>query len=167
MPDVLTHALVGYAVGTLLSLRYEWVDARFVTVVMLGALVPDLTKIQLVVGDALVEHLLGIPFDWGAVHRLGGATVACAVGALLAGASHRRRAFALLAVGAASHLLLDGMLINASGYSYPILWPLSTYHFPTPGLYLSSDRWPTMASAAVALLLWAVKERTARTGGRS
>ena len=142
MPDVLTHVLWGYIIGTLLSFRYDWIDARFVTIVMLGALLPDLTKISIVINSDVVEHALGIPFSWSAIHRLGGVVVACAIGALLAGNGDRKLMFGLLSIGAVSHLLLDGLLINASGYSYDIIWPLATYHFPTPNLFVSSDRWP-------------------------
>lgn len=159
MPDVLTHVFWGYIIGTLLSFRYDWLDARFVTVVMLGALLPDLTKISIVIDSALVEQFLGIPFDWGAIHRLGGVVVASAIGALLAGPGYRRRVFALLLVGAASHLLLDALLINVSGYSYDLLWPLTTYSPPTPNLFLSSDRWPAVVSGALAALLWAFNRR--------
>ena len=159
MPDVLTHVLWGYIIGMLLSFRYDWLDARFVTIVMLGALLPDLTKIALVVDDALVEQFLGVPFSWGAIHRLGGATVACAIGAVLAGDGLRTRVFALLMIGAASHLVLDGLLVNVSGYSYSILWPVTNYHFPTPNLFLSSDRWPAVVSAGVAAGVWILKRR--------
>ena len=161
MPDVLTHVLWGYIIGMLLSFRYERIDKRFVTIVMLGALLPDLTKISLVIDDAVVEHALGIPFSWGAIHRLGGVIIACAVGALLAGNDYRKLVFGLLSIGAASHLILDGLLINASGYSYDMLWPLATYHFPTPNLFLSSDRWPAILSAAIAAGVWLVNRRVA------
>ena len=168
MPDVLTHVLWGYVIGRLLSFRYDWLDARFVTIVMLGALLPDLTKISLVIDDAVVEHALGIPFSWGAIHRLGGVIIACAVGALLAGNSYRKLVFGLLSIGAASHLILDGLLINPSGYSYAILWPLTNYHFPTPNLFLSSDRWPAIVSGVIAAGLWIVDRQradSARAGG--
>ena len=159
MPDVLTHVLWGYIIGMLLSFRYDWLDARFVTIVMLGALLPDLTKIALVVDDALVEQFLGVPFSWGAIHRLGGATVACAIGAVLAGDGLRTRVFTLLMIGVASHLVLDGLLVNVSGHSYPVLWPITNYHFPTPNLFLSSDRWPAVVSAGVAAGVWILKRR--------
>lgn len=163
MADVLTHVLWGYVLGTLLSFRYEWLDKRFVTVVMLGALVPDLAKVGLIVDDALVAHALGVPFSWFAIHTPAGSLVACAVGALFVGDGYRTRVFALLVVGAASHHALDALLLDPSGYSYMLAWPLSTYHPPTPGLYLSSDRWPAVVSASLAAVVWAVRRR--RTAG--
>jgi len=154
MPDVLTHVLWGYIIGMLLSVRYDWLDARFVTIVMLGALLPDLTKIALVVDYAFVANALGVPFSWGAIHRLGGATIACAIGALLAGDGYKTRVFVLLMIGVISHLVLDGFLINVTGYSYPILWPLTTFNFPTPNLFSSSDRWPALVSTLIAVSIW-------------
>lgn len=74
MPDILTHVLVGFSIGTVLSFRYEWLGPEYVTLVMIGALSPDFTKIALVVPDWTVSSLLGIPFSWGAFHVLGGST---------------------------------------------------------------------------------------------
>lgn len=159
MADVLTHVLVGYLLGTLLALRYDWLDERFVTVVMLGALLPDLTKVSLVVDDALVEGALGVPFSWFAIHTPAGSLVACAVGALLVGDGYRRRVFALLAIGAVSHHVLDALLLSVTGHSYALAWPLSTYHFPSPNLYLSSDRWPALVAGALAAGTWAYRRR--------
>lgn len=157
--DVLTHVLVGYIIGVLLAFRYEWLDARFITVVMLGALLPDLTKVSLVVDDPVVEGLLGVPFSWFAIHTPVGSIVACAIGALLAGDGYRKRVFALLTIGALSHHVLDALLLSATGYSYALLWPISEYHFPSPNLYLSSDRWPALVAGAVALGCWRLRTR--------
>ena len=157
MPDVLTHVLWGYIIGTLLSFRYDWIDARFITIVMLGALLPDLTKISIVIESDVAEHALGIPFSWSAIHRLGGVVVACAIGALLAGNGYRKLVFGLLSIGAASHLIFDGLLVNPSGYSFAILWPLTNYHFPTPNFFVSSDRWPAVFSGVLAAGVWLAK----------
>jgi len=151
MPDLLTHVLVAYTLATLLSIRCEWLTPALVTAVMLGAVVPDLTKIALVVPGQVVEDALGVPFDWSAIHATGGALVAVAAGALLTDSDHRRRVFVLLALGAASHLLLDALLHFPSGYSYPVLWPLTNYHPPALGLYLSSNRWPALVAGVLAV----------------
>lgn len=157
MPDLLTHVLIGYSIGTALSFRYDWLSPRLATIVMLGALVPDLTKIMLVLPSSQVEQLLGIPFEWRALHRLGGTFVVVAMGALLTDTEHRRHVFLLLALGAVSHHSLDALLIKPSGYSYAIFWPLTTYNPPTPNLFLSSDRWPAVAAGTIAAVLWYVR----------
>ena len=64
MPDLLSHVLVGYTVGKLLALRFEWFDRRWVTVVMFGALAPDVDKLSLLIDDSTMQRLLGQPFTW-------------------------------------------------------------------------------------------------------
>jgi len=154
MPDLLTHALIAYTLCTALSWRYGWLTPTYVTVGMTGAFIPDITKGQLVVPSEHVQALLGIPFDWVAVHRLGGAAVAMLVGVVLAGDGERRRVAGLLSLGAGSHLLADALLRKASGRSYPLLWPLTEYVPPTPGLYHSTDAWPAVVMTAVAATVW-------------
>ena len=163
MADLLTHVLAAYVLATALSFRYEWLTPQYVTVAMVGAVVPDLAKIELLIPDARVEVLLSVPFEWFAIHTLGGTLVVITIGALLTSRTHRWRVFLLLALGAASHHALDALLLNPSGYSYAIFWPLSTYHPPTPGLYLSTDRWPALVTGTVAVVVWYLRYRRAGT----
>jgi len=123
---------------------------------MAGAFIPDLTKIKLLVPSGTVEHLLGIPFSWGMLHTGGGALVAILIGVIVVAPRERRRTFILLSVGAASHLLADGLLLNPSGRSYAIFWPLTRYHPPTPGLYLSTQPEPTIVAGVLAGIVWLV-----------
>jgi membrane-bound metal-dependent hydrolase YbcI (DUF457 family) len=159
MPDLLTHVLTGYILATVLSFRYEWLTPQYVTVAMLGALLPDLTKIKLIVASGKVETLLGIPFDWYAVHTLGGALVAVTIGALMTDRENRKYVFALLLLGALSHLFLDALLLKASGYSEMPLWPFTARGLPTPGFYLSSDRWPALVTGTIAVVVWYTRYR--------
>ena len=164
MPDLLAHALLAYAVGTVLSWRLDWLSPAYVTVVMAGAFVPDLAKADLAVESTTVEALLGVPFDWFALHTAGGVALSVLVGVAVVADGERRRVLGLLALGALSHLLADGLLLKPSGRSYAILWPLTRYHPPTPGLYLSTQPGPTVVAAAVALVVWAATRRR-RSGG--
>jgi hypothetical protein len=59
-----------------------------------------------------------------------------------------------LALGAASHHSLDLLLLNASGYAYPVLWPLTEYRPPAGMLYRSSDRWPAILATIAAVAIW-------------
>lgn len=164
MPDLLAHALLAYAVCALLSWRYDWLGPRYVTVGMAGAFVPDLAKADLLVPDALIEATVGLPFDWSALHTAGGVLVSIAIGALLVAPAHRRRAVALLSVGAVSHLVADALLLTPSGRSYAVLWPLLRYQPPTPGLYLSTEVTPTVVAAAfAAVVAVGTRYRRART----
>lgn len=154
MPDVLTHVLVGYAVGVLLAARFDRLDPPHVTAVMFGALSPDLAKASLVVPSGAVEATLGVPFSWFGLHLLGGTIVVALLAALLVAPGRRRLVFGLVLAGAATHHGLDLLLLNASGYAYPVLWPLSEYSPPAGMLYRSSDRWPALVAGTAALAVW-------------
>jgi hypothetical protein len=154
MPDLLSHVLFAYACGTMLSVRYDWLTPQWVTALMAGALVPDVDKISLFVSDPLMERVLGMPFSWEVIHVPIGAIMLCGLGGLAVAAPHRRRAVTLLVIGAMSHLALDQLAIFTTGYSYPLLWPLTTYHFPAGDLYQSSDRLPVLITAGLAVVAY-------------
>jgi hypothetical protein len=154
MPDLLAHAFIAYTIATLLSWHYDWLTPAYKTILMAGAFIPDLTKIKLLISSGTVEQLLGIPFNWFALHTAGGALLSILIGVIVVAPGERRRTFALLSIGAASHLLADGLLLSPSGRSYAILWPLTRYHPPTPGLYLSTQPEPTLVAGFVAITTW-------------
>jgi hypothetical protein len=164
MPDLLAHALIAYAVCTALAWRYDWLTPGYVTVGMAGAFIPDLTKVALVVPDAIVEGLLGIPFAWFGIHTLGGVAIGVAIGVVVVRSVERRRVAALLALGAVTHLLADALLLNPSGRSFAVLWPLTRWHPPTAGLYLSPEPWPMVVSGLVAGFVWFAVRRGLREG---
>jgi hypothetical protein len=155
MPDLLAHAFVAYSLATALSWRYAWLDARYVTVAMAGAFIPDVAKIALLIPSSRVAALFDLPFSWFGIHTLGGTLLCALVGVVLVPPAERRRVGALLALGAGSHLVADAFLIKAYGHSYPLLWPLTAYAPPTPGLYLSSDIWPAVVTGLAAAGTWA------------
>lgn len=159
MPDLLSHACIAYSICTLLSWRYGWLGRGYVTVGMAGAFVPDMAKIGLVIPGPTVGAALDLPFSWFGIHTLGGTVVGVLVGVTVVASAERRRVLALLSVGAASHLLADALLVTTTGRSYAVLWPLTRYHPPTPGLYLSTDLWPSVLTATIALGLWLARRR--------
>lgn len=166
MPDWLTHVLVAYALATALSVRFDWLDARFVTLAMAGALVPDLDKAELVLPAEVVTATVGLPFDWAAFHTVG---VTAIVLLALVGAfptRYRRRCALALALGAASHFALDLALTTGPGATYPPLWPLSARRTPLPELTSSADPRLALGAAVLALLVWYARSRT-RSGSPS
>ena len=159
MPDLLSHAFIAFTLCTLLGLRYPWLTHQYVTVGMAGAFIPDIMKVYLLVDSATVGNLLGVPFDWSAIHTLGGATVAVLIGVTIVPSDERRRVAGLLVLGAASHLVADALLLKASGHSYPVLWPLTGYYPPTPGVYHSTDPWMSVVTGGLALASWLLVRR--------
>ncbi|KAB1187484.1 MULTISPECIES: metal-dependent hydrolase [Haloferax] len=162
MPDLLAHALLAYTIALLASWRYEWITRPYVTVAMAGAFIPDMAKVDLVFSSARVEQLLGIPFSWFGLHTTGAAVCSVLIGVLLVRSNERVRVASLLAVGAASHLIADAFLLKPTGQSYALLWPLTRYYPPTPGLYLSTDMLPALVlgvSAVVVTLVTRARHR--------
>lgn len=159
MPDLLTHVLVGYCLGTALSFRLEWVRPAHVTMVMVGAMVPDLAKIDLVIPWRAMVSLLELPWGWTALHTLGGTVVSLLLVALCVSPHCRWRIAWLLAIGIASHHALDLALITRTGLAYPVFWPLTAYQPPAGGLFYSWDRWPAAVSGLVAICLWRLRVR--------
>lgn len=156
MPDLLAHAFIAYSLGRVLSWRYGWLDNRYVTVVMVGAFIPDLVKIKLVVPSELVRRVLGVPFDWGSLSTGGGTALSVAIGLVLLAPAVRRRGVALLGLGAGSHLVADSLLLSPSGRTAQLFWPLAQYRVPSPGLYLSTEPLPMVLAGMFAACVWAV-----------
>lgn len=159
VPDVLTHVLVGYILGTLLSFRYEWLRPAHVTLVMGGALSPDFMKIQILAPDGFVAWVLGVPFSWSPLHTLVGSALVIWLCSLLVAPDQRNRAVVLLAVGAVSHHALDVLLLTPTGDAYGVFWLLLDYRPPSGDLFLSSDRWPAVITGLCALCVWVVDRR--------
>lgn len=159
MADLLTHVLAAYVLGTLLSFRYTWLTRRYVTILMAGAMLPDLNRLELFVDPYLIETTIGIPFSWFGLHTLGGLVLLLLCGAILVEPGHRRHVFVLLVLGAISHLALDALLFLPSGLSPPLWWPLTETRFPTPGLYMSYHREPVVVAGFVAAGVWYLRQR--------
>ena len=158
MPDLLAHALLAYSVATVLSWRFGWIDRSYVTVAMAGAFIPDLVKIWLVVPNQFMKDLLGIPFNWAALTTLGGSITGIAVGVVLVKPSERVRVASLLGVGAFTHLFSDSLLITPSGHITGLFWPFTRYSPWTPGVYLSTEPWPTLLMGVLAGLVYLASE---------
>jgi membrane-bound metal-dependent hydrolase YbcI (DUF457 family) len=159
MADLLTHVLVAYVVATGLSLRDDRVTPAAVTLAMVGGLLPDLNRIGLLLPASTVSGTVGVPFSWDPLGTVGGVTVAVTAAALLVPPRRRRLTVAMLALGVASHFLLDYLLLFPSGYAHPYLWPVTARAFPGPDLYLSSDRWPAALAVVGATLARGVARR--------
>lgn len=131
---------------------------------MTGAFVPDLAKVSLLISSHEMRQLLPIPFSWTPLHTLGGVLASVGLGVALVRHAERRRVAALLALGAVTHLAADSLLRTPTGTVGPLLWPVWTRPLPTPGIYLSTDPWPTFVVAVVAVLVTLVTRRRSERG---
>jgi membrane-bound metal-dependent hydrolase YbcI (DUF457 family) len=155
MADVLSHALFAFAALTIAGWVVEWIRPRWVAVGVVGAVLPDLDLAGLLVDAHAISETIGLPFDWGAIHTLGGVVLLSAVGAMLFETTNqRRRAFVLLVAGGVSHLAIDGMKVWADGANGASLYPVSWWRTPTPGLYDYADRRVVAVAVFVAGVVW-------------
>ncbi len=149
MAEILTNVLAAYVLVTVLSFRYEWITPRYVTVAMIGVIMPNLNRMELLVPEHLLEVMFCLPFTWRPFHTLSGSLVV-SICPLLVLPDNRLRVFSLLALGAVSDHVIDFLLINVSRRSPEALWSSSTYYPPSPNLFRSSDRWPAAIEMSVA-----------------
>lgn len=162
MTDLLTHVLVAFALFTVASWRFGF-DSRYVSIGVVGTLLPDLSKIHLLVPATAVENALGIPFSWYPLHRIGGAVVVCTIAATFFRSDMRARATGFLLAGTVLHFLLDAGIKRANGVTPPYFYPFSWYQPPAGNLYLSSDVWPAVVALALAATVWLLDRYRSRS----
>lgn len=151
MADILSHVLLAFGLFTVVGWAVSWLDRRWVVVGMVGSIIPDLNRVDMLLGDHIIEQSLGISFSWDAIHTLGGVLVLSAVGAMLfRNRAQQIRAFGLLTAGGCSHLLVDAVKAWADGSNGASLYPFSWWRNPTPGLYVSSDMFVLVIGLVVA-----------------
>lgn len=157
MADGLTHVLFAFGLFTVAGWVIGWLDRRWVAVGMVGSLLPDLNRLGLLLDSYTISQTVGIPFDWGALHTLGGVVLLAALGAVLFEKRQAQlRGFGLLFTGGCSHLLVDAVKQWADSAGNVLLYPVSWWRLPTPGLYVSADRWMLGIAVAVGVAVGVV-----------
>lgn len=159
MSEWLTHVFIAYAGFTILSWQLDRVTDRWIAVGVIGSILPDLSRIELLVPHEIIEYLAGVDFSWAGIHTLIGVILLSAIGALCFGDSTARyRAFVSLLGGAISHLIVDLPQRYADGRmvldSY--LSPLPVPRPPTPGWYVTPDRWVVGVAFLAALVVFGI-----------
>ncbi len=155
MAEGLTHILFAFVLLTIAGWKIGWLDRRWVIVGMVGSLIPDFNRIDMLLDSGSIEATLGIPFSWGMVHTLGGVLVVSMIGAaLFSNREQQLKAYGLLVAGGCSHLLLDAVKAWANGLNGSYLYPVSWWRNPTPGWYVSADRWVILVAIVVVALVY-------------
>ena len=69
MAELLTHVLAGLIIATIASWRYAWITPPLVVACMVGAAIPDLNRIDLVLPADTITALIGLPWTSGELPR--------------------------------------------------------------------------------------------------
>lgn len=163
MADLLTHVLIAYIAAKLLSLRYPWITKPYLTAAMLGGVLPDLNRIELLIPAEAIEGITGVPFSWGGLHRTGPIVISMLIIAYLVPRRYRRRVIAMIALGAGLHLFADLFLGAGFEAAFAVLWPLTDWQPVLPGFYSSRDiRIAPLFMVFAAVTWWYVESRTGR-----
>jgi hypothetical protein len=146
MPDWLTHSLIGWITGK--------TTKQDITLIVIGALIPDLTKIALLftwlgIYDYQFFHLLHLPI---------GAFLVAGIIALFF--QDIRKAFLSLNIGIATHFILDFFLVHTHG-GIKLLFPFSWEGWQV-SLIRSDDYRMTIVAILAAFLVYAIYWAAAR-----
>ena len=130
-----------------------------VVAAMLGAAIPDLNRMRLVLPEETIEAVIGLPGHWGVFHRAGGIVLVCVLFSLLVPREYMKAVVLMLLLGAASHLFIGYFLWQASGVTNLMLWPFADIRVPYGGFYRSTDRWTAIVSILIAGVVLYVDRR--------
>jgi LexA-binding, inner membrane-associated putative hydrolase len=120
MPDWTTHVLVAWSLATILGFRFKQFSQNNVAIVMMGALIPDIYKITLV----LDSFGINVQSFLSPIHFPVGSLLIAAIISLFF--IEKRLIFLLLAMGISTHYVLDLLLFSGG---MEIFYPFSTLKF--------------------------------------
>jgi len=141
MPDWLTHSLVGWITGKTTKLE--------VSLIVIGALVPDISKIALVFKWIFNKDFLSLFYP---IHTPLGALLI--IGFLSLFFLDYKKTLLLLGMGVATHFILDFLLMNTSG-GMILLFPFSWEQWQLQ-LIRSDDYLVTIAAVIAAFFVYLV-----------
>ncbi|RLG72181.1 MAG: hypothetical protein DRO11_02810 [Methanobacteriota archaeon] len=136
MPDWVAHLLLGGCIARFSNVR------RGYTLLLLGAVLPDFSKLSLVFRFFFDgETLLTVMNLFCVIHTFFGVVLLSLLIAPLF-AAPKRFSLTMLLVGGFSHLLLDSLL-NPFGGDYWFLWPLAKPYLRT-GFFWADSPLPAL-----------------------
>ena len=144
MPDWVTHIAVAYSIAVLAGVKNR-------ELAVLGALLPDTFKAFIPLGAYLGYGQLFFMGNYFApFHTVLGITLSSALVSTFFPGS--RKVLPLFLLGAATHLVMDGLL-HPFGYENWFLWPFLT--FEAEGIIWPDSLYnPVAALSILTLILW-------------
>ncbi|VVB60599.1 LexA-binding, inner membrane-associated putative hydrolase [uncultured archaeon] len=147
MPDWFTHSLIGWITGKTIK--------QDVALVVIGSLIPDLVKI-----DLLFTWLQGESSQFFApLHTPIGALLVA--GIIAVSFQDIRKAFIPLIIGVSTHFILDFFLVHVPGGGMKLLFPFSWEGWQI-SLIRSDDYMVTVVAVLAAVIVYAIYRAAAR-----
>jgi hypothetical protein len=146
MPDWITHVLVAWSLATILGFRFKQFSQNNVAIVMLGALIPDIYKVTLV----LESFGINVQGFLSPIHLPVGSLLIAAIISLFF--IEKRLIFLFLAIGIGTHYALDLLLFSGG---MEIFYPFSTLKFQI-GIISVTDFNITILSIILASIVFLV-----------
>jgi hypothetical protein len=146
MPDWITHVLVAWSLATILGFRFKQFSQNNVAIVMLGALIPDIYKVTLV----LESFGINVQGFLSPIHLPVGSLLIAAIISLFF--IEKRLIFLFLAIGIGTHYALDLLLFSGG---MEIFYPFSTLKFQI-GIISVTDFSITILSIILASIVFLV-----------
>lgn len=160
MPDSLAHVVAAYVLLQVVAWRFSSYGKPIVVAGMVGALIPDVAKLHILLPAPVVETALGVPFAWRGLGGLWAVLLLSALGALTVARGQRSRVFGALVAGGLSHIVLDAFnRMPGTVDRSAALYPLHPVLEPLPGIYISGDYWPTLVILAVGVSVAVIDRR--------
>jgi hypothetical protein len=149
MPDWITHVLVAWSLATILGFRFKQFSQNNVAIVMLGALIPDIYKVTLV----LESFGINVQGFLSPIHLPVGSLLIAAIISLFF--IEKRLIFLFLAIGIGTHYALDLLLFSGG---MEIFYPFSTLKFQI-GIISVTDLHITILSIILASIVFLVYKK--------
>jgi hypothetical protein len=149
MPDWTTHVLVAWSFATILGFRFKQFSQKNVAIVMLGALIPDIYKLNLV----LDSFGFNVQSFLTPIHLPIGSLLIAAIISLFF--IEKRLIFLFLAIGIGTHYVLDLLLFSGG---MEIFYPFSTLKFQI-GIISVTDYNITILSIILASIVFLVYKK--------
>ena len=144
MPDWITHILAAWTLTTILGFRFKQFSQPNAAIVMLGALIPDIYKITLLLDSfGIYLHDFLTP-----VHLPVGSILIAAVFSLFF--ESRRLIFLFLVMGIGTHYALDLLLF---GGGMELFYPVNPLKFQI-GIISVTDFYITIVSIILAFFVY-------------
>lgn len=153
MPDWLTHILTPWILCQILGMKFKVFDHKNTIVVMVGALIPDIVKVELLLEFFDINTRFLYP-----LHTPAGSLVLTAVISMMFEKS--RLVFSLLVLGVSTHFALDLLIGHVSG-GMLLLFPFGWEEYQM-GLIQSVDYCVSVVTVLTASAIYLIKYKILR-----